>query len=238
MGKLAKRSVKNILRENLSRATVFEFFQVDYPRFLDQTLEQLAETYGIHLEVIEEALVSVQSSLPDFRYDFLELPVLIAYLKHTHHEYARAKMPHIRRNMERLGKEELLEIFARFSRDLHKHMLLEEQVIFPFILNLVSLNEDFDRQAALVLLESHSTEVLCASHTQDDDEMKELRECTEGFLFEEEDPILYQVLMTDLARLEHDIHRHAHIEDTILFKKARREENLLKERLWIEGRKN
>ncbi len=238
MGKLAAIPLRYILSENLSRATVFELFEIDYPQFLDLTLEQLAEINGVDLTVLEEALEQVQHKLPEFEYDFLELPVLVAYLKYTHHEYTKAKIPHIRRNLERLNETNKLAVFQRFSRDMQKHMMLEEKVIFPFILQLVGLNEEFDLEKAQELLAQHSTEVLCASHTQDDDEMKELREVTGHYAYSEKDPILYQVVMADLIRLEEDIHRHAKVEDQILFKKAKREEKLLQERIQRQMRKN
>lgn len=238
MGKLGHIPLQYILKENLSRATVFEFFSIDYPQFLGSTLEQVSEMYGINPAILEEALLQVQKRVPEFDYDFLDLPVLIAYLKHTHHEYTRAKIPHIRRNLERLNETAVLNVFQRFSRDMQKHMMLEEKIIFPFALSLVSLNEEFNMEEARTLLQQHSTEVLSASHTIDDDEMGELREATANYAFNDDDPIVYQVVMTDLARLEEDIYRHARIEDEILFRKARREENLLKERMQREERKN
>lgn len=238
MGRLAAIPIRYILSENLSRATVFEFFEIDYPKYLDLTLEQLAAEQGVKADVLEEALAQVQHKLPEFEYDFLELPVLVAYLKYTHHEYTKAKIPHIKRNLERLNEVDKLVVFQRFNRDMQKHMLLEEKVIFPFILRLVALNEDFDLEQAKELLAQHSTEVLCASHTQDDDEMKELREVTENYAYTERDPILYQVVMADLKRLEEDIHRHAKVEDQILFKKTKREEKLIQERIQRQLRKN
>ncbi|MDX5319432.1 MAG: hypothetical protein LPK45_00080, partial [Bacteroidota bacterium] len=87
MGRLKHHSLRQILQENLSRATVFEFFAIDYPSRLDALLENVADEYGVDEAVLEEALLQVQNRFPEFDYDFLELPVLVAYLKHTHHEY-------------------------------------------------------------------------------------------------------------------------------------------------------
>lgn len=238
MGKLASTEIRHILEENLARATVFEFFSIDYLLFLDSSLQETAQAVGMRLDVLEEALEQVQQRLPEFDYDFLELPVLVAYLKHTHHEYARTKIPHIRKNLKRLNETELLVRFDRFSKDIHKHMMLEEKLIFPFILSLVELNESFDKDAAGALLDEYSTEVLCASHTQDDDDMRELRETTAGYRFSEYDPLLRKVVMTDLARLEEDLFRHARIEDNILFRKARMEEKMLAEKVQMDRNKN
>ncbi|MBI1221481.1 MAG: hypothetical protein GC180_02660 [Bacteroidetes bacterium] len=237
MGKLSRIPLRYILKENLSRATVLEFFSIEYPSRLDTTLEEVAQEYGIRSDILEDALLQVQARLPEFEYDFLELPVLVAYLKYTHHEYTKAKIPHIQKNLVRLQRDDLLDVFQRFSRDMQKHMLLEEKIIFPFILNLVELNEEFRAGVAIDLLNQHSADVLCASHTQDDDEMKELRNATASYAYSDDDPILYQVVMTDLARLEEDIFHHARIEDQILFKKAKREENLLKERIMSHRKK-
>lgn len=231
MGKLKDLTLFEILKENLSRATVFEFFSIDYPNHLYKNLWEIADMHGLDPDIIEDALSSVHRTMPEFDYDFLELPVLVAYLKHTHHEYTKAKIPHIRKNLERLQLNELLSAFNRFSRDIQKHIMLEEKVIFPFILNLIRLNEEFDLYEAQSLLGQYSTDVLAASHTKDDDEMKELRELTGSYQFDDKEPILYQVVMTDLARLEEDIFRHSRIEDGILFVKAKKEERLLTERI-------
>src|SRR5690606_37150104 len=98
--------------------------------------------------------------------------------------------------------------------------------------------ERFDYTQAEQLLKENSTEVLCASHTQDDDEMKELRESTSNYRMEEKQSLLYRIVMTDLLRLEKDIMRHAQIEDEILIKKAKKEERMLQERMNMERRKN
>ncbi len=227
-----------ILETNYARATVFEFFGIAYPDYLYETLDEVASSYGIDVHVLVDALNQIKAKSPVFDYNFLELPVLISYLKFTHHEYARAKLPHIRKNMELLGLEKELAVFQRFSRDLQKHILLEEKVIFPFILSLHDLLEDFDPGMASQVVKENSTEVLCASHTTDDDEMKELRDITSNYAFSPTDSILKKVLMTDLKRLEEDIHVHAGIEDDILFRKAKLAEKQVKERLQSHYRNN
>lgn len=233
-----REHIEKILEDNYARATVFEFFGITYANYLNDTLEHVAACYGIDIQVLVDALEQIKGKSPVFDYNFLELPVLISYLKFTHHEYARAKLPHIKKNMELLNMETELAVFQRFSRDLQKHILLEERVIFPFILNLHELLEEFDPQVASQILKENSTEVLCASHTTDDDEMKELREVTSNYVYGPDDSIVKKVLMTDLKRLEEDIHVHAGIEDDILFKKAKLAEKQVKERLQSHYRNN
>ncbi|TNE82347.1 MAG: hypothetical protein EP332_00280 [Bacteroidetes bacterium] len=233
-----KQLIIQILEDNYARATVFEFFGIAYPNYLNESLEQVAAYYGLDIQVLADALEQIKGKSPVFDYNYLELPVLISYLKFTHHEYARAKLPHIKKNMELLGMEEELAVFQRFSRDLQKHILLEEKVIFPFILNLHELLEEFDPRIAAQVVKENSTEVLCASHTTDDDEMRELREVTSGYTYQSDDSIVKKVLMTDLKRLEEDIHVHANIEDDILFRKAKLAEKQVKERLQSHYRNN
>lgn len=235
---MRSQPLNQILETNYARATVFEFFGIAYPNYLHETLEQVAAYYGLDVQVLEDALAQIKAKSPVFDYNFLELPVLISYLKFTHHEYARAKLPHIKKNMELLGLDRELAVFQRFSRDLQKHILLEEKVIFPFILNLHELLEEFDPHIASQVVKENSTEVLCASHTSDDDEMKELRDVTSNYAYQDGDPILKKVLMTDLKRLEEDIHVHAGIEDDILFRKAKLAEKQVKERLQSHYRNN
>lgn len=235
---MKKRSIESILEENYSRATVFEFFGISYPDYLNKQLGEVAGIFGIDPEVLEESLKQIKVQSPKFDYDFLELPVLIAYLKYTHHEYAKAKLPHIKKNLERLQLKEMLTCFNRFSRDLQKHILLEEKVIFPFINSIHSLLENFEFSKAQKLLNENSTEVLCASHTSDDDEMQQLRQVTSGYKFKEGDSVVYKVLMTDLKRLEKDIHVHASIEDEILFRKAKQSEKQLRERISLHLKNN
>lgn len=232
------RKISEILEENLSRASVFEYLGIPYLKYLDETLEFVCNLYGTDVWWLSESLAAVRNGVAaEFHYHFLEIPVLVAYLKQTHHEYAKSRIPVIRKNLHYANLKELLQAFDRFSIDLTKHILLEEKVIFPFIIHLHQLNEVLNLKEAYQLLAEIESGVLYASHTQDDDEMKELKELTSNFEYKDRDPMVTKIIMNDLRMLEADIHIHAAIEDKILFEKARKAERLLREKIKLaEGR--
>lgn len=226
---MKNQRLETILQENMNRVMVLEYFSLPYLDHPEMSLEDACTQVNADPDLVMEALIQVKTAgNPVFNYDFLEIPVLVAYLVNTHHEYVRSRIPLLRKLIGTLNDPGLERAFDRFSRDLNKHILLEEKIIFPFIVQLHEQNEDFDLMVSEELLKNLSGDILFASHTQDDDEMAELRKLTVGYTFQAEDSLIRRLAMHELKALETDISIHAGIEDRVLFVKARHAEQLLR----------
>jgi regulator of cell morphogenesis and NO signaling len=57
-------------------------------------------------------------------------------------------------------------------------------------------------------------------HRDAADELRLIRELTNGYAAPADGCATYRVCMTELKRFEHDLHRHVHLENNVLFPKA------------------
>lgn len=230
------KTIHQLIEENPSRALVLDGYGINYLEDSDKTLEQVCTEKGIDLAKLKGSLLSLGGQVFSIDFDLVSTPFLIDYLINTHHDYAKAKLPAIRKIITQLARydesyRELEKSFRKFSNQMHKHIVLEEELVFPFILKLEQLYQNFDRDAADELLKKYSTEVLCHNHEHDEDEMHELRGLTNNFLYKKSDVLNYRIAMHELLHLQSDMEQHAKIEDRVLFKKAYQLEDVLRKKL-------
>lgn len=233
---MKSKTVHQLIEENPSRAIVLDGFGINYLEDSDKTLEQVCEEKKLDIEKIKSNLISLGGQVFSIDFDLVSTPFLIEYLINTHHDYAKAKLPAIRKIITQLARydesyRELEKSFKKFSNQMHKHIVLEEELVFPFIISLEKLYQNFDSEAANELLKKYSTEVLCHNHEHDEDEMHELRVLTNNFLYKKSDILNYRIAMHELLQLQSDMEQHAKIEDRVLFKKAYQMEDVLRKKL-------
>jgi len=203
---------------------------------LDKTLKDLCAEKNIDCEKLAQHLTAVGRQEFNINFNLVSIPFLIEYLVNTHHEYAKTKLPAIRRMIAQLSRTDesyrkLEKCYRKFSNQMRKHLLLEEELVFPFILQMQKLYEQFNNAEAKKTFSKYSVEVLCQNHEHDEDEMKELKVKTHNFRVEKTQPLDYRIIMHELYQLDRDMSQHAAIEDNVLFKKAAQMETILKNKL-------
>lgn len=223
----------DLIEQNYLLPSVLERLGVNYEQNLNKTLLEIAEEYFLDANQLTKSVNAILfGKAAEFNLEHFPLPVLVAYLKSTHHDYAKWKLPVLNRHIEMLeGYSDLKREFSKFKCDLSKHIILEEKVIFPFIEDLNQLSYEFDPYQLEVILKANDTELLFAGHGEDDDDMHEIRFITKNYRFKKSDSLGFKIIMTELKNLEKDLKIHAQIEELILFKKARDLENSLKLKL-------
>lgn len=231
-----QKTIRQLIEENPSRALMLEDLGVDYRLLGDKTLEHVCDELNLDYVLLQNKLASVGGLVYSIDFNLVSIPFLIEYLINTHHDYAKAKLPAIRKVIATMAREdethrELEKTFRKFSNQMRKHIILEEEVVFPFILSLQQLTENFDKDGAASLLSKYSTEILCHNHEHDEDEMHELRTLTGNFRSKKTDSLSYRIVMHELLQLQFDMEQHAKIEENVLFKKAGQMEEAVRKRL-------
>lgn len=80
----------------------------------------------------------------------LSVPTLLHYLEASHVYFLGFQLPFIRRELEEAidGKNNLgmliLKIYDEYAREIRKHMLYEEQTVFPYVKGLIDGKPDAD----------------------------------------------------------------------------------------------
>jgi len=176
---------------------------------------------------VERALGALPATAPSEAEDVTRWPVgrLIDYIVTTHHTYVRTALPVITRYLAKLvdvhGQrhpelERAAAAFSLLSSDLTFHMLKEEHVLFPYLRELGAghtLSSPFGSV-------ENPISMMEREHRQAGDELRVIRELTNGYTPPDDGCTTYRVCFAELAAFERDLHRHVHLENNVLFPKA------------------
>jgi regulator of cell morphogenesis and NO signaling len=147
---------------------------------------------------------------------------LIQHIDETHHAYLRSELPCSQAMAERVAKAygghtpslvEVYRIHCCMAEELASHMMREEEILFPAIKKFCageSNNLPLDGPVAYMLQE----------HEDAGAAMAELRKLPHGFTPPAGACNTYRALFAGLAELEGDLHRHIHLENSVLLPKA------------------
>ena len=153
---------------------------------------------------------------------------LIDHIVSTHHAYVRSSLPTIARYLSKLAEvhgsrhPELTRVAAYFEQvfvDLDQHLIKEEQVLFPYVRELVRHDVDprFGSPFGTIENPIHMME---REHQEVGEGLRVIRELTNMYIAPADGCTTYRVCLAELERFEQDLHRHVHLENNILFPKA------------------
>ena len=153
----------------------------------------------------------------------LSVPTLMHYLKACHVYYLDFQLPFIRRGLAEAIDESdslgalLLKLYDEYAREVRKHMLYEENTLFPYVQALL------DNQPA----GDYTIETFSKHHGQTDIKLKELKTTIIKYL--PEDMQRNHKLMStlyDIYNNEEWLRLHTEVEDNIFVPAIRRLERI------------
>jgi len=101
-----------------------------------------------------------------------------------------------------------------------EHMVKEEQVLFPFIKELVSKNNGAQKLPSSFGSVEGPINMMEAEHEMVGKNMEEIRALSVNYSLPEDACASYSLLYKMLEEFEDDLHTHIHLENNILFPKA------------------
>jgi regulator of cell morphogenesis and NO signaling len=160
----------------------------------------------------------------------LSLTELITHILDTHHVFTRNEMArlellaakvvaaHAENHSELLTVSSLLrELFA----DLAPHMLKEEMILFPFVVELEqSLLQKRRPPFAPFGTVNNPVRMMLREHDTAGEILREVRKLTADYAVPADACASYQTLYRSLEAFEKDLHQHIHLENNILFPQA------------------
>lgn len=215
-----------IVAERPSQSRIFQSFGIDFCWQGGRTLAEVCERKGIDAGSVVEQLEAELRAKPAPEHNPAELPPaeLADYIVEIHHRYLRDELPRLHTMARRVAQVhgpgapslvEVLEVFESMMMELVQHMRKEEDVLFPAIRTMAS-----GEPAGIPLDGAIAT--MLEEHDEAGQALARLRELTEGFVPPEGACNTYRALFAGLAELETDLHRHIHLENSVLFPAARK----------------
>mgnify|MGYP000915336551 CR=1 FL=1 len=153
---------------------------------------------------------------------------LIDYILTKHHAYVRTHIPVINEFLEKLCRVhggnhpelfEVSELFQQGSANLLEHMMKEENILFPLMRQLESVQQDEHIPTGNISVQA-PIRMMEKEHAAEGDRFARIAEITEGYTVPADGCTTYKVTFSMLKDFEMDLHKHIHLENNILFPKA------------------
>ncbi|MBZ5559055.1 MAG: iron-sulfur cluster repair di-iron protein [Acidobacteriia bacterium] len=224
-------TVGDIVAADFRTAGVFESFGIDFCCGGRRSLEDACRGAVANPEAVIRALEALPPATATDD-DATRWPVdrLIDHILARHHAYVRSATPTIARYLAKLHEvhgarhpelARIATIFEQVSGDLEQHMFKEEQILFPYMRDL---GERAGQACGFGMSPFGTVEnpirMMEREHREAADELRLIRELTNGYTPPADGCTTYQVCMAELAQFERDLHRHVHLENNVLFPKA------------------
>jgi regulator of cell morphogenesis and NO signaling len=264
---LPRTKLLDLAVQSGTAAPVLHRFGIPFYQFPEATLEEACRKRGLRLEVVVrriEQAVEAQSllhidewgrlqqglphspgALPEF-----PLPVVVAYLQHTHGLFIRHQLPYMADMVAHIHESkfdqpelarDLKFVFPMFVQDFIRHIHEEEDTVFAHILHLHRAMRQAPRPSLaplFYLLSKHSLQAFAEHHLEEDDEMLGIRQLTDNYRLDARSTPYTRVIYGALQQFERDLGVHAKVENDLLMPKAMRLEDEAIELLRRQARLN
>jgi iron-sulfur cluster repair protein YtfE (RIC family) len=154
------------------------------------------------------------------------ISLLSDYLLRTHADYLGRILPQIEAGLEALTNrysdvvltDAAFPLFRKFANDLRAHIALEEELFFPYAIQVEELANGKEPASEMI---AYSTSAFAAHHPNHDDEIVKLDALLQGLEAKYNGDMAFRILRKRIAHLMNDMRLHCLIEDDVLSAKVR-----------------
>jgi regulator of cell morphogenesis and NO signaling len=228
------RTVRDVVLELPQATRVFEKLKIDYCCGGDKPLGEACATAGVEVGNLERMLAEAgQAEIQSngaFDFQKATLVELIGHILDKHHVYTKEEMARLEPLIDKVisahGENHpelrsLGELFEQLCADLKPHMFKEEQILFPYIIEMErSALQNRPAPIAPFGTVNNPIRMMMMEHETVGELLRELRGLSSNYTVPPDGCISYQTLYQALEAFEQDLHQHIHLENNILFPRA------------------
>ncbi len=230
----SESTVREVVLELPQAAGVFEKLRIDYCCGGDKPLGEACATAGVEVAKLERMLAEAgQAQWQDngaLDFQKATLSELIDHILNKHHVYTKDAMARLEPLTDKViaahggNHPELREIgplFQELCAELKPHMFKEEQILFPYIVEMESSFVQ-NRPAPFAPFGSvdNPIRMMMSEHDAAGEVLRELRKLSSNYHVPPDGCMSYQSLYQGLEAFENDLHQHIHLENNILFPRS------------------
>lgn len=232
-------TIAELVTKDFRKAEVFKKHGIDFCCGGKKTVAKACKEKGLDTAMIEKELKDAEKQPPSVAEDFntMELDVLADYIVKKHHSYVIQSIPIIFQYTQKVANvhgdrhPEAVEIASKFLivvDELNRHMMKEENILFPFINKLAEGKRDNSRVGAPAFgTIANPVRMMEMEHEEVGNVMEEINKLANGFTPPTGACTTFRISYAKLKEFEDDLHQHIHLENNILFPKAIALENEL-----------
>jgi regulator of cell morphogenesis and NO signaling len=224
--------VKEVAVEMPQSTRIFEKLNIDYCCGGNRPLLEACANAGIEIEQLEKMLGAADPALSadDSHFQMMTLTELVGHIFNKHHVYTKAEIGRLGALLTKVvavhgeNHPELRDVerlFQQLCADLTPHMMKEEIVLFPYIVELETAQSENSRAPfAPFGTMKNPVRMMMMEHDTAGDILRELGKVTNDYTVPSDVCISYQTLYTAMKEFERDLHQHIHLENNLLFPRA------------------
>ena len=225
-------TIGDLVTKDFRKAQVFKKFGLDFCCGGKKTLGKACAEKGIDIVQLEKELNEVENTAKSSSQDYAswDLDFLVDYIVNTHHKYVVRSMPAIVEYTQKVARVHgmnhpeavvIANEFLKVQSDLDSHMAKEENILFPYIKQLVETQKSKSTLGGSAFGSIQSPiNMMEMEHELVGGIMAHIRELTNNFTPPADACSTYRLSYASLNEFEEDLHQHIHLENNILFPKA------------------
>jgi regulator of cell morphogenesis and NO signaling len=230
---ITDQTVGEIVARDYRAAEVFGKYRIDFCCQGGTSLEEACNKRNVDpaqlRAELEKALEKPQEQAIDFQTWAPDL--LSDYIEKTHHRYVASNIPVLEQYLDKIFRvhggrhpelEEVYQLFEEVANELSSHMKKEETILFPYIRDMVAQQmTGSDFVPAPFGSVNNPIQVMEKEHDFAGQHFFRIAELTNQYTAPDDACTTYRVAFSKLQEFEQDLHRHVHLENNILFPKAK-----------------
>jgi regulator of cell morphogenesis and NO signaling len=213
---------------------VFEGLGLDYCCHGGRSLLEACTAAKVSVDSVVRMLDGVEEVSAEVapRTDWSREPLenLIRHIVDRHHTYTRQAMERVQTLLPKVVRMHgaahaelatLHDAFDALRADLTPHMAKEEQVLFPYIVQLERASAAHQPPPGPFFgTVRHPIRVMMQEHDVAGDLLRRMREIAGNYVLPDEACTSWEQVYQALPALERDLHQHIHLENNVLFPRA------------------
>lgn len=229
---LGEKTIGEYVAEDYRSAAVFEKYGIDFCCGGQVSLSSACREKGLDPTSLDKEIEEIRNIPAQQRenYEAWALSFLADYIVNTHHVWLNENTGQIAAYTCKVAEVhgphhpeviEISELFAQIAADMEAHLEEEEKNLFPTIKRVEAIQRDGSEPSKedRVLIRV-SLEKLHREHEEIGDLIHQIRHLAKDYAIPEDACNTFAVTYRKLKEFEEDLHKHVHLENNILFKKA------------------
>lgn len=235
MKRFENKLIADIVIDNINTSKVFKKYNIDYCIEGKKNFFTVCKKKNIDIKKITSDLSNVNNNIYYLQdYNAWELNFLIHFLSDIHHDYKEENILLLKEYGVKIAKEysdeykELKEIntlIQDITEEILEHMKNEETILFPYLKKLLKLREAKVKTKSSELPKVKSIDDFEDEHFKIRKVFRKIAELSNNYTIPNNVCDSFKLLYIKLKKFDNELQDHIHIENNILFPKAKELEN-------------
>ncbi|MBC8266685.1 MAG: iron-sulfur cluster repair di-iron protein [Flavobacteriales bacterium] len=226
---MENKTVAQIVASDMRTATIFKKYGIDFCCGGGKAVTDACEGKDVEASTIFKEIEMLDAANADTDFDNMDLDVLINHILQTHHVYVKESTPIILEFANKVAKVhghahpeniEIAKLFNEVAIELQQHLMKEEGMLFPHIINLAIANRNKEQISVPFGSVQNPIRMMEHEHDTAGNIFKEIEKLSNNFTPPSHACNTYKALYHHLKAFQDDLHIHIHLENNILFPKA------------------